>query len=110
MIKPDGLLMIEPLNKGSENPVIDDLTCKMTYAIRKSNKILGFSGEHRCVCGALNDGFHYLYGKMLTNSLAVHYMAFHRDEVPQAEIEKVKAINGRRYPTPNELYGRQFKL
>lgn len=110
MIKPDGLMMIEPLNKGRENPVIDKLTCQMTYALRKSHKDMGFSGSYTCVCGALNDRYHYFYDGALTNSLAVHYLAFHRDEVPESELEKVRAIQGSMYPTPNELYGRQFNL
>jgi hypothetical protein len=48
-------------------------------------------GVHYCVCHAKSANFDFeLADGMYTNTLAVHYMLYHRSEVPAQEIEKVK--------------------
>lgn len=110
MIKPDGLLMIEPLNKGSENPIIDDYTCLATYALRLQIMGQAYRGFHVCKCGAHSDNRDRTYNGIETNSLIVHYVAMHRDEVPQAELDKLLQVPGKLYPTPKEIYGKMSRF
>ena len=105
MINPAGILMIEPKGRKSTTPVIDVLTRKMTAAWRKrktsKNCYLGF---HVCQCGACSDNHDHLVDGILTNSLCIHYIAWHRTDVPQAELDKVAALQyGEETPTPQEL-------
>lgn len=94
------ILYIEPENDRSAEPLIDDLTKQMTAALRKSRpgvmingmfKDLDSLGSHTCVCGAKSDTTEHMLKdeKTLTNSLCVHYLAWHRFEIPQAELDKV---------------------
>lgn len=100
--------MIEPINKGSDNPVIDDITCRVTYAMRHATYNGMYRGFHRCVCGATSDNKNWRYNDLQTNSLAVHYVAFHRDEISESEIEKIKSIPAKDYPTPDEIYRKKM--
>lgn len=116
------LLFIHPTGKASAVPVIDDLTRKMVGAMRAAR--LGphrYRGVHQCTgngCSAISDNVdHYvnitdLFGtqsssfEVLTNSLAVHYLAYHRDEVPAADLLRVAALIAReKEPTYGELTG-----
>ncbi len=87
VIDPNGILMIEPTGVASVEPLIDSLTRRMAAAYREgSTSEHGYRGVHRCVCGAISDNRdHYVMDK-LTNSLCVHYLAFHREEIPRAEL------------------------
>lgn len=95
----NGILMIEPSSKASDTPVIDDLTRKMTTAWRQrrsSGEEYYYKGVHHCVCGAWSDNQDHWVGEGvgdLTNSLCVHYLAFHRDDISQDELDKVRALN-----------------
>jgi hypothetical protein len=101
---PSGILYITPSSNTSPHPVIDQLTRKMTAALRK-----GQAGRrttfHVCACGAHSDNTDYtLPNRRKTNSLAVHYLAFHRSEIPNAELAKVMALQlGEEEPTTLEL-------
>jgi len=95
------LLFVEPEKRPVRVPVIDALTRKMTGAWRKrTRKEPGFRGFHRCTserCYTSSDNYNYLVatadGRMLmTNSLAIHYLAHHRDEVPAEELAKVAQL------------------
>lgn len=105
MINPNGVLYIEPSPKTSPQPLIDDLTRKMTAAYRRSTKGPTFRGWHTCACGVHSDNSeHKLPSGLETNSLCIHYLAFHRDEVPAAELEKVGQLDcGEAEPTTQEL-------
>ncbi len=116
------LLFIEPENKPSDKPVIDELTKKMASSFRKSKKgtikeysIIGqgykfienngYMGWHECSCGAQSGAYCSLLpnGEM-TNDNCVHYLAYHRDEVPQEQLDRVaKLDDGQVIPNVEEL-------
>jgi hypothetical protein len=96
MIDPKGLLMIEPKSAKCEPTLIDPLTMKMAGALKHASRGVRSRGFHCCACGVISGNcelFVELDGKpVLTNSLAVHYLACHRSEVPYSEIEKVERL------------------
>lgn len=108
MITSDGILMIEPLGYASEEPVIDEATQRMTAAWRQATpSTYGYRGTHQCVCGARSDNKDYWVvvdgENRLTNSLAVHYLAYHRRDVPEHELAKVLQLPyGMADPTEEE--------
>jgi hypothetical protein len=109
MIKDNGVLYIEPSNTASPEPVIDELTRKMTAAYRQSVPAENYTkGVHICNCGATSDNReHVLPNGEETNSLCIHYLAFHRDEVPQFQLDKVSSLNfGEEEPSHSELHRR----
>lgn len=99
MIRTDeqALLMIEPVGPISASPVCDDLVDRMQEALHVARKGATYRGFHTCVCGA-HSGSTDLFvttvdgHELLTNSLAVHYLMYHRDEVPESEILKVQQL------------------
>lgn len=109
------ILFIEPALPANREPVIDELTKKMTGAFRQT--IPGFlhngeimnvatAGFQQCSCGAISDAVnHVLPDKSAeTNSLCIHYIAHHRDEVPDFELQKVASLTyGEEDPTIEEL-------
>lgn len=88
------VLFIEPTQPASEEPIQDELTAKMRDAMSKATQSqYGYRGFHRCICGKTSDNKDYfLHTGQKTNSLAVHYLEYHRAEVPEAEIEKVRGL------------------
>ena len=49
-----------------------------------------YMGVHQCICGAKSHSRDYLLPNgYVTNSLAVHYLEFHRDEVSDVELAKI---------------------
>ena len=111
------LLYIEPTTDKSETPTIDAYTRKMTAALKgrvstgvlhqdgtyaKDSSTMGFQ---RCSCGATSDVVDYeLEDLVITNSLCVHYLAWHRQEVPQTELYKVSNLSrGESEPSPDVL-------
>lgn len=107
MVDPSGLLMIEPSSRVSSAPIVDALTRKMTAAWRERRLADSTNGPHQCACGARSDINWWRVGGepgWPTNSLCIHYLAYHRDEVPAEELEKVRALNTDGVePTPEEL-------
>ena len=99
MIKTDDkhLLFIEPTLPMEDVPVNDIFTAKME-SILKHAKCLGdgpdairYKGFHTCVCGETSTNYNWeLSDGTLINSLCVHYLRWHRKEVPVEELEKVK--------------------
>lgn len=88
------LLYIYPRSRAAAEPVIDEATRKMTaaYLASKTTGIL-WRGFHVCKCGVRSSNTDYILpGGMITNSLCVHYLAFHRDEVPEEEVTKVMGL------------------
>jgi len=50
-------------------------------------------GVHECVCGERSHGCDYKISEnCATNSLAVHYLRWHRDEVPKSELLKIDKL------------------
>jgi hypothetical protein len=86
---PELLLYIEPRNMASAEPVIDEITTKMTAAFKEATGTeMHWRGFHHCVCGSCSDDTDYILPSgHQTNSLAVHYVAFHRNEVPEEQLD-----------------------
>lgn len=87
------LLFIEPKLRAHE-PIIDELTLKMSYAYVNSTTYNIKSCEYyNCICGAQSKWKLKLDNGMLTNSLCVHYVACHRDEVPKKMIKVISSFD-----------------
>ncbi len=119
------LLFIEPKNESSDNPLIDSATRKMSAALRlhtNKNGCLSPKGEfipdtvlrgfHICGCKAGGSSASHDYvlpNGIITNSLCIHYLAYHRDEVPEDALTLIESLDyGEAEPTSNELEGRIF--
>src|SRR5579871_3727792 len=108
--KPSVLLFIEPAQPRSQEPLLDELTYKILY-LRRTHIAKGTimangefveniytMGVHHCT-GCKNTQIHshsydiMISGGYTTNTLAAHYLAYHREEVPTSEIEKLSSIN-----------------
>ena len=90
--KPDHLLFIEP-KQAPTAPIVDDYTRRVTAAWRaRVDGRARFRGQHSCTgagCSATSgNGTHKVVG-LETNSLAIHYVACHRAEVPHDELAKI---------------------
>lgn len=105
MICDNNLLFIEPSACTSSIPLVDSLTRKMTAAFRQGAILYYCKGFHVCACGVFSSNSDYsLPNGDMTNSLCIHYLAFHRDEVPEAQLSRVAALNcGEAEPTIDEL-------
>ena len=50
-------------------------------------------GEQVCACGARSTNVDYLLPSgFITNYLCVHYLAWHRNEIPRSELDKVASL------------------
>lgn len=90
------LMMIEPKGKPAEVPVIDRYTRLGAAAFRASFGRDVYQGVHRCTgqgCSAVSDNADWFAGGLGTNSLIVHYLAHHREEVPEGELRKLEALD-----------------
>jgi hypothetical protein len=112
-----GLLFMEPSTLAEKVPLIDALTRKMTAAFKRATVMpIRYRGVHTCVCGAHSDNCNYriiqLFGQdYITNSLCVHYLARHRNEVPQHDLEIVNSLSfGEEEPGELILNGWNFKV
>jgi hypothetical protein len=114
----DPLLYIDPVSGISEEPVVDEATSKITAAFRAAKGTgTEWRGIHRCACGACSDNTDYILPSgHQTNSLAVHYVALHRAEVPADQLEIIAAfdiepeeptIDDFKYPLKQPLPGQQ---
>ncbi len=112
MVDPKAFLMIEPQLPPAGEPIIDKLTRSVTALYRTSSldRHGGYRGFHVCSCGACSDNRdHYLPGHVLTNSLCVHYVAFHRHELTTDQLGEIANIlaecgsGGEAEPTEDEL-------
>ena len=112
MISPAGFLMIEPSKPASAEPLIDEVTRKVVAIWRRKTWTSGTircRGWHTCSCGAHSDNGMHRLGDVKgpeTNSLMVHYVAYHRDEVPAADLVVIEecSITGEA-PSEKELKG-----
>lgn len=103
VLKPDHLLFIEPKLPRSAEPVVDEYTRRMAGALRTASPQAAYRGIHHCSCGAASSNCDYVvriaqriagspWHGLLTNSLSVHYLAFHRQEVSADELAKVLTL------------------
>jgi hypothetical protein len=103
------LLFIEPKNGKSVLPVNDAETLFMEKLLTdatndnlKSGVVmpngifvrgLSTKGLHQCVCGEYSHSRDYeIYDGIHTNSLATHYLRWHRGEIPETELDKIKFL------------------
>lgn len=87
------LLQIEPKNLRTKVPVDDELTKKMENLLAQATEGIHYRGFHLCCCGELSGSCDLLVSNYITNSLAVHYLRWHRGEVPESEIQKLRNID-----------------
>src|SRR3972149_7861898 len=110
------LLFIEPTRLGYWKANIDKHTIKVFHALKNfvaygtigQNynfiKDVYTKGYHVCECGSHSRCMDYLLSNgLITNSLCVHYLAYHRDEVPEIELKKIDTINESEELKENEL-------
>ena len=76
--------------EGRYNPLnVGVVTCDGKY-FRHDTMTLGV---HTCICGEQSLSYDFfLPGNSATNSLCLHYLKWHRDEIPKSELKKIKNI------------------
>ena len=92
MIDPDGLLMIKPQGPKS-GPVADRYTWLAVCALLECQAPepgRWLRGWHTCTCGAHSDNIPWAVRGIKTNSFLLHYVAWHREDVPQSELDKLE--------------------
>ncbi|GEM_PF-5825461 len=89
-------LLARPMKKlASDLPVIDELTRKMTAAWRKGSQQNGQGSctLMTCSCKVAVPWAMFLIGEhaeFYTSALCIHSIAYHRDEISQKDLEKVR--------------------
>lgn len=84
------LLFIEPTEPKTLEPVMDSLTEGMKNLMKDATEMEHYRGVHTCCCGERSDSCNFkLKDGTITNSLAVHYLMWHRPEVPRLELAKL---------------------
>jgi len=93
---PTALLWIEPRYPAAARPLIDDIARRMTGAMLASTSYNLTRGAHQCTgCGSGMSSSSYRLvgnfglGALYTHALAVHYLAYHRDECPPEQLELI---------------------
>lgn len=105
VVKP--LLYIHPKLNKSEFPTEDELTLGLEKLFNDHNSNIGnfyedtgkfteeagWLGTYTCFCGEESSSEDYLITpSYATNSLCIHYLKWHRNEVPEEELRKVREI------------------
>ena len=86
-------MMIEPLAPASA-PLNDGLTELAKSVFRLAKPGTAWMGWHTCACGAKSDTCDYVMPDgRITNSLMVHYVQCHRQDVPRSELGKLVAYS-----------------
>ncbi len=105
------LLYIEPTLDKSTNPIDDELTqtmrrllfeCTTVGAYNKERQTFTvgvmYKGVHYCICGDTSTCMDYLFKNndqikcYATNSLCIHYLQYHRNEISKDEMKKVMDV------------------
>jgi len=90
----DRILFIRPTRHSNGTPVLDDATGKVAAALHRAKQRIGVHGVHTCSCGVVGStSIIELDDGRELSSFAVHYLAYHRDEVPADELAKVDALD-----------------
>ena len=89
-------LFMEPLSKNTEDPIDDEITKFVEHLMAKCKENSDYTkGWHTCACKAGSDSntktVNFAGRSLKTNSLAVHYVKFHRSEVPTKDLELIMA-------------------
>ena len=85
------LMMIEPKKDKSVEPIEDNVSTVAAIVLDKSTiNPRHYRGFHTCVCGEISTNYDLIspMGR-ITNSLIVHYVRYHRDEILSNEIVKL---------------------
>lgn len=86
-------LMIEPNSSTKEIEINDELTKKVEEIMKTKKVVAMYRGFHICSCGQIGGNCDYEItigkNKYITNILALHYIKFHRSEIPQSELKKL---------------------
>lgn len=92
VLKPELDIHVEKHKKEGYGPTVGVMSV--------SDGLVGFApncgtrGIHRCACGEMGGNCDYLLfdGKFIANLLAVHYLEYHADEIPENEIRKLDSL------------------
>jgi len=107
LYEENGLLYLYPAAKASEEPLIDSLTRKMTAAFHQADSWkVGFGGSRSCSCGKAKSASHdfTLPNGLFINSLCIHYLSRHREEIPRDQLDIVANLDfGEVVPKPEEI-------
>lgn len=124
MKDPKGLLMIEPTCAATV-PLIDDMTRRVTALWRarvSPDSCKRYRGMHTCTgagCRSHSDNLDHAIrvgdSHIQTNSLIVHYVACHREDVDDVERAKVERLFGllglvEQTPTTHEITGTIIRI
>jgi hypothetical protein len=109
-------LFLDPRSPRADQPVIDLATKKMTAALRGSKQAGQYTdgefilhkrnfGTYFCSCGACVASCDFLLPNgFVATPLAVHYLAYHRQDIPQDLLAQISSFDyGLAVPTPAEL-------
>jgi hypothetical protein len=98
-----GLVFIEPELPPSQ-PLLDELTDRVNKLVEKhikpdTNWGNSWRGVHTCSCGVRSDNYdHYFIPPgenqptHITHSLLVHYVMYHREEIPLSDMEELNKV------------------
>jgi len=99
IIREMGILFINPKKQMSENSVIDQTAKQFIWLWHRRKKInAGLFGPNFCSCGQKGKANFFLLPTpskskyLLTNSLALHCLLWHREEIPKEEMERLLGI------------------
>ena len=113
MLPQQALLFIIPKEPATPVPILDHLTRRMCAEFRKARcSDYAYGGVHICKCGAVSSSNDYfLSNGDLTNSLCVHYVAYHRAEVPPVQLAHIEGFAAEEVePTERELQGTRQRV
>ncbi len=111
------ILYLQPKLPPSERPTIDSLTRKLTAALKNPKEQgsivngtfvpnLYSLGCYKCTCGKAiyaSQDFRISDG-LITNSVALHYAAYHRCEISKEEIFSIElALENEEEPSYSDL-------
>jgi len=98
------ILFMEPQLQRLNNPILDELTINLatlfvnnvargTIGAESFEENIFSLGMHECKCGRLSQSTDYLlHDGLMTNSLCVHYLAYHRNEISESEINNLTLL------------------
>jgi hypothetical protein len=106
------LLFIRSLRFPTDEPIIDELTMSLTSAWRRSPKSDNWRlSTCDCICGAFSgSAARILPGGAVANALCLHYLAYHRAEVPAADLDAIRRMPiGAEVPARSEVEAPEYR-